>query len=130
MPVKGKFCQVTASASATEYAAMNWTLNLDGKVVDYSNFKDGRVRVATLDDATVSFQVPYNEEDKPEDNPYNLKVGNAFALRLYVNSSQTVYYNVPVVIETVGVSVAGPEDIAKLDVTAGLHGSVTYPVWT
>jgi hypothetical protein len=131
-PVKGKFCQVTDNAGTPNvYPGVNWTLGIDPKLADTSNFRDGRKTDETLTDADISFTLVY-DEDKPPDKSsgMNLIAGQAVTLKLFVNNEQTVFYQIPVRLGPISLKNEGVEKIMMYDVKAKQNGPIVYPVWT
>jgi hypothetical protein len=123
-PVKGKFCKVTVGS--TDHPAVNWNLSIDGKVVDYSNFRDGRVKAGTLDDASLSFSI-VEDEDATAIGATGLKPGDIVTVKCYTNNAQTKYISAAWCVQTVVPKVDSQEELLRLDVSAGLNGSITWP---
>jgi len=124
---------VNFNGTNTVLAAINWTLNIDPKAKDVSNFRDGRFRKKTLQDATVTATV-IHDADASEYLTANggLVDGQVVTMYCFVgnSSSNTNYaYIVPSMITNVTPKNGGAEDVVQLDITTSLHnGTVTYPV--
>lgn len=63
-PSAGLNC-VIESPLGTALAGMNWTLDVDPRPKDVSNFVTGRERVPTLLDATLTFQLVWDTASPP-----------------------------------------------------------------
>lgn len=125
-PVKGKFCKLAFGAE--ELAGVNWTLNLDSKAEDTSNFKHGRCRDATLDDATGSFTLIEDDDDSVLEAA-TIRIGSFGVLKLYTDNSQTKFYSMPVLITNMGPKVEDQEKHLKCDVQFGLSGYHNGTAW-
>lgn len=134
-PVKGKFAYVTDNTSPTPniYPGVNWTLNLDPKLEDCSNFRDGRQRDDTLADSDVTMTLIF-DQDKPPDKAgsgaLNLRGGALVTLKLYVDNAQTLFYQIPCKVGQVTPKNEGVEKVLKYDVKFHQHGAITYPAYT
>lgn len=116
----------------TELAAVNWTLEIDPKAKDFSNFKDGRMRVKTLQDATVTCTVVHDTA-AAEYLAANGGLIDGQALTVYCfmgnNTNTNAAFIVPSIITKVSPKNDGPEGLVMVEVQASLHnGTVTYPV--
>ena len=58
-PVAGSNAKIVfvTNGSNSNWAAINWSLGIDPKAKDVSNFRDGRFRCKTLTDTTLTFTV-------------------------------------------------------------------------
>ncbi|MFO0887541.1 MAG: hypothetical protein U0790_00180 [Isosphaeraceae bacterium] len=134
-PVKGKFAHVTDNTTPTPniYPGVNWTMNIDPKLEDASNFRDGRQRDDNLADADVSMTLIF-DQDKPPDKAgsgaLGLRAGAAVTLKLYVDNAQTLFYLLPCKVGPVSPKNEGVEKLLKYDVKFFLHGAITYPAYT
>ena len=63
-PTAGQVAKLTATLGAGQadyiFPGINWDLKIDGKVVDKSNFRDGRYKVGTLADAELSLTLVWD----------------------------------------------------------------------
>jgi hypothetical protein len=121
--------KATIGAGSTDYVfpAINWKLSVDGKVVDVSNFRDGRYKVGTLPDATLTFTLIWDANDEPTSTAAaSVRTGLQGSAKCYTDS--THYFVVPICVSTADVNNDGVEDVLKLDVSCGLSGQITYPV--
>lgn len=124
-PVSGAVAKVMLGS--TNAAAMNWKLDLDAKVKDASNFRDGRKKAATLDDGTLTFTVFWDSADDPTNTGSgNMRLGVTAVAQCYVTAAK--FFSVPVIISKIGPENKGVEDLVMMDVTAELNGTITYPV--
>lgn len=123
-PVAGGTAKVTVGS--TDIPAINWSLAIDGKVKDVSNFRDGRSKVGTLTDATLSATVVWDSADLPTaSGAANLRASVSVAIKCYVDAVK--YFTATYVISTIGPKNEGPEGVMMMDFTAGLSGTLTYP---
>lgn len=116
-----------ANGNNTTMACINWTGQIDAKVKDVSNFRDGRFRVATLQDSTWNFTVVH-DAGAPEYLAANgsLIDGQVCTLLAYVGNNG--FYSVPGIITNVSPKNEGVEGVIMHDVTISQHnGVVTYP---
>lgn len=135
-PVTGDKAKIVTQFNNTNttLAAINWTLEIDPKAKDYSNFRDGRVRVKTLQDATVTCTV-IHDTAAAEYLAANGGLVDGQVLTIYcfmanANTQNTNYaFIVPSVITKVSPKNDGPEGVVEVEIQAMLHnGTVTYPV--
>lgn len=121
--IKGKFAVL--NWNGTVVPGVNYTLPITANVEDTSNFQDGRHRTPTLEDATgITFQlVP--DDDANEFT--NFTPGTYGTSRFYVGNGTTRYYEMVTIIDQVTPSNQGLNNTLRLDVTASLHGTITYP---
>lgn len=113
----------------TTLAAINWSLPIDGKLKDVSNFRDGRFRVKTLQDSTLTFTVVH-DAGAPEYLAANgqLVDGQVLSVQCYTGTNSNAYFAVPCMVSTVGPKNEGVEGVVMYDVTALQHnGTITYP---
>ncbi len=115
----------------TTLAAINWTLSIDAKAKDVSNFRDGRFRVKTLQDSTLNFTLVHDSAS-PENLAANggLIDGQIISAQCFTsaNTNTATAYIVPCIVMTVGPKNEGPEGVVMFDVTAAQHnGTITYP---
>ena len=114
----------------TTLAAINWSLPIDAKLKDVSNFRDGRFRVKTLQDSTLSFTVVH-DASAPEYLTANggLVDGQAITAYCFTANNANAAFTVPCMVSTVGPKNEGPEGVVMYDVTAAQHnGTITYPI--
>jgi hypothetical protein len=105
---------------------INWTLGIDPKIKDVSNFRDGRITAATLQDADLSFTVVWDQDAEPTaTSGPNLRDGAVITAQLYTSSS--AYFSVTAQVSHVEPALSGMEDVLMYSVQAKLNGSVTYP---
>ena len=132
-PVSGRYAYITDNATPTPnvYPGVNWTLNIDPKLDDVSNFRDGRQRSPNLGDADVSLTVIY-DQDKPPDKTtgLNLIAGQEVTVKLYVNNSQSLFYQIQCRVGAVATKNEGVEKTVKQDIKLHQSGTLTYPAYT
>ena len=127
-PVSGSVAILKGGTNSnTTFAAINWSGNIDGKLKDVSNFRDGRFRLKTLQDSTWSFTVVHDSGAAEYLSANgNIVDGSVMTLKAYTDNTNS--FQVPVMIATVGPKNEGPEGTVMVDVTAMQHnGVVTYP---
>ena len=106
--------------------AMNWKLNIDGKLVDVSNFLYGRQPALTLVDVDLEFTMVYDDSAPPTDSDLvNLRPGVLFTAQCYTNS--TKYYTLSAMVSTINPGIDSLEDVGRIPVTAKISGTLTYP---
>lgn len=132
----GQFAKLVTNFNSTNttVAAINWTLTIDPKVTaGVSNFRDGRLRAKTLQDATWSATVVH-DTGAAEYLAANggLIDGQVITAYFYVgNSSSNANYafTVPSMITMITPKNEGVENVVMYEVQGGMHnGTVTYPV--
>ena len=135
-PTVGQVAQVKLTCGAGGTAdwigpGINWKLNIDPKVVDKSNFRDGRIRNKTMQDADGTLTLVYDQNDSPfKTTGGNVLDGLSGTAKFFVDA--THYFSCPFIIAGVGVENPGMEDDLMLDITInlssdGTHSTVTYP---
>ena len=131
-PVSGALAKATVDVggSPVVFPSINWKLDIDPKLKDVSNFRDGRFRKKTLQDATLTLTLVWDSAAQPNAAANGGIVdGAAISVKCYVDESATKFFLVPGVIGSIGAANAGPEDVIMLDITVNLSGGVvTYPV--
>jgi hypothetical protein len=122
-PVKGKFAIL--KWAGTSQPAVDWTLPITCNPDDTSNFRDGRQRVGTLDDADgITFTLV---EDQDASTLGTITAGAYGTLQCYTNNAASKFYQLVVLITQVSLSNPGVNATLRYAVTAGLHGTITYP---
>jgi hypothetical protein len=122
---KGKFCKLHLGGAVQP--AVNWSLNHDPKAEDTSNFKAGRAREATLDDATVTFTLL--QEDASPYGTATVFAGAYGTVNCYRTNSQAKYAIVPGMLTSVAWDNQGVETTLKANITLSLHGTVDWSNW-
>lgn len=131
-PVKGQTALVklsmTGGGTDVIVPGVNWKLNQDGKVVDTSNFRDGRAKAPTLEDATLSMTLVLDNADRPMKSTVTaIRTGNTGTAKCYIGSGANDYFSLGVIVQTLGTTNDGVENVLMQDVEFGLTGSITYP---
>lgn len=132
--VSGQYAKLVTNYNSTNTtaAAINWTLNIDPKAKDISNFRDGRLRAKTLQDATWTATVVH-DAGAAEYLTANggLIDGQIITAYFYVGNSSTntnYAFTVPSMITATSPKNDGPEGVVMYEIQGGLHnGTVTYP---
>lgn len=105
---------------------INWKFSPDPKITDKSNFRDGRIKNRTLDDAQITLTLVYDQADSPlKAAGGNVLIGSSGTARLFVDA--TNFISCPILVGPVGVENPGMEDDLMLDVTLELNGAITWP---
>lgn len=106
--------------------AMDWELDMDAKLKDVANFKDGRHQKVTLPDADFKTKVLYDADDPPHD-PAGLGIfpGAEIVALCYV--SATKFYQAPIVIGKCSVK-SEIEGVVMVDVDGKQNGPIIPPV--
>lgn len=118
---------------------MNWSLDVDPRPKDVSNFATGRLRIATLLDATLTFQLVWDTASQPvSQTPQSSSTAtlSGFYAGAYVTiycftsvASPTKYFIVQGMISKVTPAIASIEDAMLYNVEVSLSatsGSVTF----
>jgi hypothetical protein len=129
-PVNGSLAAIKVIVASTPVTipAINWKLDIDAKLKDVSNFRDGRFRKRTLQDATLTFTLVWDSSAEPNLSANGAFVdGTAFVANCYVDEAASKFFAVPAVVSTVGPANEGVEGVIMYEVTALLSGAVTYP---
>lgn len=130
-PVAGSTAKIkvsmTEGTANTTLPGVNWKLNYDPKLKDVSNFRDGRFRAATLEDATIDVTLVFDAAD-----PYTkaavtgLRGGVAGSAELFHDGTKK--WVVPIKVGTIGETNEGVEGVVMVDVQLLQHnGAVIYP---
>lgn len=131
-PLKGKFAKIAKSGTPDiTFPAFNWTLPIDGMPQDASNFRDGRKVMTTLDDAEVTFQIPWDTDDPPTVAAGGgIQIDADFDAKFFVDNlaSPTRFFQAPVKVTRIELSNEGPTGRVLANITARLNGAITYPV--
>lgn len=121
--------QLAGATAAVSTPGMNWKFDMDGKTKDVSNFRDGRVRVGTLGDSTITMQIPHDQAAPSylagSASGYSLTLGATGTANLYV--SATNFYSVGVIVAKIGDNNEGVEGVVLRDVTFEQSGTLTNP---
>ena len=130
-PVAGStaILKLTQGNTNTVLPAINWSLPIDGKLKDVSNFRDGRFRCKTMQDSTLTFTVVHDAAT-PEylASGGQLVDGQVLVAQCFMGSNTNAYFLVPCMVSTVGPKNEGVEGVVMYDVTALQHnGAITYP---
>jgi hypothetical protein len=122
----GNTLTAVGSSPAT-VPAMGWKLQIDGKLVDISNFQTGRTPALTLVDVDLSFTLVHDITAPATDSDLmNLRPGVLFTAQCYTDTAK--YYTLTAMISTINPGIDSLEDVGKLPVTAKISGTLTYPV--
>lgn len=133
-PLAGQLAKIKVNynGNTSILAATNWSLEIDPKAKDVSNFRDGRFRAPTGQDATVTATIVHDTSAAA----YLAANGGlvdgqivTFYCFMSNNTNTNCAYIVPSIITKLNPKAAGFEDVVMLEVTGMLHnGTVTYPV--
>ncbi len=133
-PLVGKLAKIKTNSggNTVELAAVNWTLEIDPKLKEGTNFRDGRFRAATMQDATVTATVVHDTAAAAYLAASGGLIDGA-AITFYCfmanNTNTNTAYIVPAMISKLTPKASGVEDLVQIEVQAQLHnGTVTYPV--
>jgi hypothetical protein len=121
---------MTGGTADTIVPGVNWKLNLDAKTRDVSNFRDGRARIGTLADATLSVSMVWDsaEQQTKASSGTGIRLGVTGTAKCFTDASK--FFSVPVIVAQVGPNNEGVEGVVTNDVTFELNGSITYPTDT
>lgn len=126
-PSSGLNC-VIQSPLGTTLAGTNWSLDVDPHPKDVSNFNTGRLRIATLLDATLTFQLVWDTTAPAVHggaSPTGMFAGNYITVYCFVDKSGNSYFTVTGIISKITPNIASIEDAMLLDVEVSLSASST-----
>lgn len=124
-PSAGLNC-VIQSPSGTTLAGMNWTIDVDPRPKDVSNFVTGRERVPTLLDATLTFQLVWDTASPPVSGggtPTGLWAGQYITVYAFVDKVNNKSFTFTGLISKVTPSIASIEDAMLYNVEVSLSQS-------
>lgn len=133
-PTSGSIAVLTvqmAGGTLQTVPAVNWTLEVDGKLFDASNFRDGRFRVPTLLDSTVTATLVWDSaEQQTKLTATGMRIGATGSVKCYTDA--THFFVVPVIVGTLGIKNDGPEGVVMQDVSLSQSSqsgvAFAYPV--
>lgn len=107
--------------------ATDWTLNIDPKLKDVSNFLTGRLKIKTLPDAKLTCKIIWDTATMPTDPAgLNITDGATVIARCYVSATQ--WFEIPGVVARFDPSLGSVEDVVMLSIEIDLSGGVViYP---
>lgn len=119
--------QGSVQVGTANYAFKTWTINMDEKMVDVSNFNTGgyRVYVGSLKGATLDFDGPYDVGPSGSGGNEPLVLGTSYSFTLGVNS--TVSLVVSAIVNKITLS-QNVEEAAMLKVSATVTGTYTSQI--
>lgn len=126
-PSAGLNC-VIQSPSGTTLAGMNWTIDVDPKAKDVSNFVTGRARVPTLLDATLTFQMVWDLGTPPVTggtNPTGIWAGLYIQVIAFVDKLGNKSFTFNGLVTKVTPSIASIEDAMLYNVEVSLSQTVS-----
>lgn len=109
------------------YAFKSWTLNMEEKLTEVSNFTSGGYRIYCpgLNGATIDFDGPYDVGPSGSGGNMPLVLGTSYSFTLGVNS--TVSYVVTAIVNKINVT-QNVDEAAMLKVTATVNGTFTSSI--
>src|SRR5690349_19256323 len=112
-----------AKSGTTIIPGISWKLNLDPKITSNpSNFRDGRVKIATLLDASVTIRLVWDAFAPPTvTGTANIRPGATGTVLCYVDA--TNYWSVPGIWGVIGPENPGIEDVVMMDATFEFSGT-------
>jgi hypothetical protein len=137
-PSAGLNCVVALNTSGSPaLAGMNWTLDVDPHPKDVSNFATGRMRIGTLLDATLTFQLVWDTTAQaatstlPLTGTGSLWAGNYVTVYCFTSvASPTRYFTIQGIISKVTPSIASIEDAMLYNVEVSLSQTATSVTFT
>lgn len=127
LPVQGNVA--FAKSGSVIVPGINWKLNLDPKITSNpSNFRDGRVKIGTLLDASVTIRLVWDSAAPPTlVAGANIRPAAPGTVLCYVDA--TNFFSVPGIWGVIGPENAGIEDCVMCDCTFEFSGAnITYPL--
>ena len=130
-PTKGPIALIKTAAAPSgtpaTIPAINWKLDIDGKLKDISNFAVGRFPQGTLEDADLSCTLVWDSASMPHD-PAGAGIDTGLDILVKCLTDATLFYSGTFTISTVGPGVSAMEDVLMYDVKGKLKGVLTRPV--
>jgi hypothetical protein len=125
--VSGDHCQL--KTNATTVPADQWELNIDAKLKEVHNSRDGRKRIRGKADSDGNFHIWYDtgSGQQPTD-PAGAGIieGAVVTGQFYIDS--THFYALQIIIGKISPAIGGFDEAAGIKVEFALEsGSVTYP---
>lgn len=132
-PSAGLNCVLASSASGTPaYAGTGWTININAKQKDVSNFVTGRLKVPTLLDGSLDTTIVWDTNTPPitgGSSPVGLYVGAYVTLYAFTDLQNLKYFTFKGLIADIKPAIAGIEDAMLIPITIELSAtppSVTF----
>lgn len=122
-PTGGQFAVLKVGSNTVP--AMDWKLDLDAKLKDVANFKDGRHQKATLPDADFSAKMLFDADAMPHD-PAGLGIFPGAEIVALCFVTPTKSYSAPIVIGKCTIA-SEIEGIVMYDVTGKQNGPIVPP---
>lgn len=109
------------------YPFKEWSIDMDEKLVDVSNFVTGQYRAyaTSLIGATLSFSGPYDIGPSGSGGDEPLVLGTSYSITLQVSTNVTLQVTAIVNKITLKQNI---EDVAQLNVTATVNGTFTSQI--
>lgn len=131
-PTSGLNCVASTNITGTPaLAGMNWNIDVDPKAKDVSNFLTGRLRIGTLLDATLTFQLVWDVATPPvtqsgSSTPVGFYAGAYITVYCFTSVSPTPkYFTVTGIVNKVTPSLASIEDALLYNVEVAMSASST-----
>lgn len=128
-PSAGLNAVVSSSNTGTPaLPGMNWSVELDPKPKDVSNFATGRVKIPTLLDATLRFKLLWDTSNKPVtggSNPTGYFAGAYITVYCFLDKANGLYDTFSGLISRITQGVDSIEDAVTFDVTVSLSSIPT-----
>jgi hypothetical protein len=106
--------------------AMDWKLDMDAKLKDVANFKDGRHQKSGLADADFSAKILWDADLMPHD-PAGSGIVPGAAIICLCYTSATKFFSAPIAIAKCTAS-SEIEGVVMYDVTGKQNGPIVFPV--
>lgn len=127
-PSAGLNCVLSLSATGSPaLAGMNWTIDIDPRPKDVSNFVTGREKIPTLLDATLTFQLVWDTTSQAVSGgttPTGLYPGSYVVVYAFVDKAGSKYFTFNGLISKVTPSIASIEDALLYNVEVSLSQTV------
>jgi hypothetical protein len=106
---------------ALELPSRSWQMNITGGVKNVSNTRDGRKRIPGLEDATGSFEIPY-------DAGIALPKANAIGVgKFYVDKADDLFYELNIIVEGVTPGMNFEQELVYNVAFSLESGTITHP---
>lgn len=123
----------SSSSGSPPLPGMSWSIELDPKAKDVSNFATGRVKVPTLLDGTLKFKLLWDSSNKPVSggsSPVGYFAGAYITVYCFQDKANGLYNTFSGLISRITQGVDSIEDAVTYDVTVSLSAIPTANTFT
>lgn len=129
-PTEGEVAILTVTMTGGTLSTLpgiNWKLALDANTKDVSNFRDGRKRKGTMNDAVITVSLVWDAgEQQTKVAATGLRLGVTGICKCYTDA--THFFSVPIIVGAMEPENEGVEGVVMMGITLEANGAITYPV--